>query len=241
MTPCRRIERVQECCTPVGPGQAVFEHAQNRRSVARYAPGVTAPTLVLLAAGMGSRFGGPKQIAPIGPGGSALIDYAAHDAVAAGFGRLVLIVRGEIIERGGEPHAEPLAGRPPAGVRPPGPRAVGGGGHRRRAGQAPGDGPRPRRRRPVPRRAVRRGQRRRPLRRLGLQAPGRPPRRGRRPRPRRLPPGQHAARRPAGQPGPVPGRPRRPPDRHRRRRRPRRRRRADLAADRRLRRRRPSS
>jgi nucleotidyltransferase-like protein len=47
---------------------------------------------------MGSRFGGPKQIAPIGPGGSALIDYAARDAMAAGFGRLVLIVRGEIIE-----------------------------------------------------------------------------------------------------------------------------------------------
>jgi hypothetical protein len=47
---------------------------------------------------MGSRFGGPKQIAPIGPGGSALIDYAARDAVAAGFGRLVLIVRGEIID-----------------------------------------------------------------------------------------------------------------------------------------------
>ena len=42
---------------------------------------------------MGSRFGGPKQLAPIGPGGSALIDYAARDAVAAGFGRLVLIVR----------------------------------------------------------------------------------------------------------------------------------------------------
>jgi hypothetical protein len=53
---------------------------------------------VLLAAGMGSRFGGPKQIAPIGPGGSALIDYAARDAVTAGFGRLVLIVRGEIVE-----------------------------------------------------------------------------------------------------------------------------------------------
>lgn len=61
-------------------------------------PGVTAPTLVLLAAGMGSRFGGPKQIAPIGPGGSALIDYAARDAMAAGFGRLVLIVRGEIAD-----------------------------------------------------------------------------------------------------------------------------------------------
>ena len=53
---------------------------------------------MLLAAGMGSRFGGPKQIAPIGPGGSALIDYAARDAVAAGFERLVLIVRGEIAD-----------------------------------------------------------------------------------------------------------------------------------------------
>ena len=59
---------------------------------------MTAPTLVLLAAGMGSRFGGPKQIAPIGPGGSAIIDYAARDAIAAGFGRLVLIIRGEIAE-----------------------------------------------------------------------------------------------------------------------------------------------
>jgi hypothetical protein len=59
---------------------------------------MTAPALVLLAAGLGSRFGGPKQIAPIGPGGSTLIDYTARDAVAAGFGRLVLIVRGEIVD-----------------------------------------------------------------------------------------------------------------------------------------------
>jgi hypothetical protein len=57
---------------------------------------MTAPALVVLAAGLGSRFGGPKQIAPIGPGGAALIDYTARDAVAAGFGRLVLVVRGEI-------------------------------------------------------------------------------------------------------------------------------------------------
>jgi hypothetical protein len=75
---------------------------------------VTAPTLVLLAAGMGSRFGGPKQIAPIGPGGSALIDYAARDGVAAGFGRLVLIVRGEIVDAV-ESHVERHW---PAGIRP---------------------------------------------------------------------------------------------------------------------------
>jgi MobA-like NTP transferase domain len=75
---------------------------------------VDRPTLVLLAAGMGSRFGGPKQIAPIGPGDSALIDYAARDAVAAGFGRLVLIVRGEIVDAV-EAH---VAARWPAGLRP---------------------------------------------------------------------------------------------------------------------------
>ena len=75
---------------------------------------MTAPTLVLLAAGMGSRFGGPKQIAPIGPGDTALIDYAAHDAVAAGFGRLVLIVRGEILDAV-QSH---VAGHWPADLRP---------------------------------------------------------------------------------------------------------------------------
>src|SRR5437660_6383654 len=77
-------------------------------------PAVADPTLVLLAAGMGSRFGGPKQIAAIGPGGSALIDYAARDAVAAGFGRLVLIVRSEIIE----PVERHVAAHWPAEIRP---------------------------------------------------------------------------------------------------------------------------
>jgi hypothetical protein len=53
------------------------------------------PTLVLLAAGMGSRYGGPKQIDPVGPGGATLIDYAAYDARGVGFDRLVLVVRSE--------------------------------------------------------------------------------------------------------------------------------------------------
>lgn len=57
-----------------------------------------APALVLLAAGLGSRFGGPKQLAPIGPAGDALIDYTARDALAAGFGKLVLVTRGEIVD-----------------------------------------------------------------------------------------------------------------------------------------------
>lgn len=54
------------------------------------------PTLLIMAAGIGSRFGGPKQIAPVGPSGEIIIDYSIHDALRAGFGRVVLIVRREI-------------------------------------------------------------------------------------------------------------------------------------------------
>jgi dTDP-glucose pyrophosphorylase len=53
------------------------------------------PTLVLLAAGVGSRYGGPKQIDPVGPGGTTLIDYAAYDARRVGFDRVVLVVGSE--------------------------------------------------------------------------------------------------------------------------------------------------
>ena len=53
-------------------------------------------TLVFMAAGFGSRFGGIKQIQPIGPGGEALMDYAAHDAIAAGFDRIIFIIRKDI-------------------------------------------------------------------------------------------------------------------------------------------------
>jgi len=50
-------------------------------------------TLVVLAAGVGSRYGGPKQIDRVGPGGATLVDYAAYDARRAGFERAVLVVR----------------------------------------------------------------------------------------------------------------------------------------------------
>ncbi len=54
------------------------------------------PSLVIMAAGLGSRFGGLKQLAPVGPHGEAILDYSASDAVAAGFDHVVLVVRSEI-------------------------------------------------------------------------------------------------------------------------------------------------
>jgi len=50
-------------------------------------------SLVILAAGVGSRYGGPKQIDRVGPGGATLLDYASFDAKRAGFDRVVLVVR----------------------------------------------------------------------------------------------------------------------------------------------------
>ncbi len=51
------------------------------------------PALLILAAGMGSRYGGLKQIDPVGPNGELIIDYSIHDAIAAGFGKLVFVIR----------------------------------------------------------------------------------------------------------------------------------------------------
>ena len=50
-------------------------------------------TLVVMAAGMGSRFGGLKQIAPIGKNGEILLDYSVYDAVKAGFDKVVFIIK----------------------------------------------------------------------------------------------------------------------------------------------------
>lgn len=54
------------------------------------------PTLLVLAAGMGSRYGGLKQIDPVGPHGETIIDYSIYDAMRAGFGRLVFVIRRDI-------------------------------------------------------------------------------------------------------------------------------------------------
>ena len=54
------------------------------------------PTLLVLAAGMGSRYGGVKQIDSVGKNGECLLDYAAYDAKTAGFGKVVYIIRKDI-------------------------------------------------------------------------------------------------------------------------------------------------
>lgn len=51
------------------------------------------PTLLILAAGMGSRYGGLKQLDPVGPSGETLLDYSIFDALRAGFGRVVFVIR----------------------------------------------------------------------------------------------------------------------------------------------------
>jgi len=57
------------------------------------------PTLLILAAGMGSRYGGLKLTEPVGPGGETIIDYSIYDARRAGFGRVVFVIRRDIEQR----------------------------------------------------------------------------------------------------------------------------------------------
>ncbi|MFZ4695356.1 MAG: nucleotidyltransferase family protein [Verrucomicrobiia bacterium] len=59
---------------------------------------MSTPTLVVMAAGMGSRYGGLKQIDPIGPNGEAILEYSVFDALRAGFGKVVFIIRKDIEE-----------------------------------------------------------------------------------------------------------------------------------------------
>jgi choline kinase len=51
------------------------------------------PTLLILAAGMGSRYGGLKQIEPVGPNGETILEYSVYDAIRAGFGKVVFVIR----------------------------------------------------------------------------------------------------------------------------------------------------
>lgn len=69
------------------------------------------PTLLILAAGMGSRFGGLKQVEPVGPNGEAIIDYTIFDAIRAGFGKVVFIIRESFADAFREKFDAKLAGK----------------------------------------------------------------------------------------------------------------------------------
>ena len=112
------------------------------------------PTLVGLAAGMGSRFGGPKQLEPLGPEGETMLDFSIHDALRAGFGRVVLVIQPvlhEAFERGVAARWRPrvdvvlvhqdLDALPPGVVRPAGRRKPWGTGHAVLAAAPAVDGP----------------------------------------------------------------------------------------------------
>jgi len=69
------------------------------------------PTLLVLAAGMGSRYGGLKQIDPMGPSGETILDYSVFDALRAGFGKVVFIIRPDFEQDFRERIAAKFAGR----------------------------------------------------------------------------------------------------------------------------------
>ncbi|MBE8713162.1 nucleotidyltransferase family protein [Sphingobacterium hungaricum] len=69
------------------------------------------PTLVILAAGMASRYGSLKQMDSFGPHGETIIDFSIYDAIRAGFGKVVFIIREEFLERMRDVFASKLDGR----------------------------------------------------------------------------------------------------------------------------------
>ncbi|WP_020600509.1 nucleotidyltransferase family protein [Spirosoma panaciterrae] len=69
------------------------------------------PTLLILAAGMGSRYGGIKQLDQFGPNGETIIDYSLFDAIRAGFGKVVFIIREELRQDFEEVFGAKLAGK----------------------------------------------------------------------------------------------------------------------------------
>jgi len=69
------------------------------------------PTLLVLAAGMGSRYGGNKQLDQVGPSGETIIDYSIYDAIRAGFGKIVFVIRRDIEEQVKERFVERLKGK----------------------------------------------------------------------------------------------------------------------------------
>jgi len=66
------------------------------------------PTLLILAAGVGSRYGGLKQLDRLGPSGETIIDYSVFDAIRAGFGKVVFVIRENFEKEFREAYVDPL-------------------------------------------------------------------------------------------------------------------------------------
>jgi hypothetical protein len=69
------------------------------------------PALLVLAAGMGSRYGGNKQLDEVGPSGETIIDYSIYDAIRSGFGKIVFVIRHDIEEQVKERFVAKLKGK----------------------------------------------------------------------------------------------------------------------------------
>lgn len=69
------------------------------------------PSLVVLAAGMGSRYGGNKQLDQVGPSGETIIDYSIYDAIRAGFGKIIFVIRHDIEDQVKERFVNRLKGK----------------------------------------------------------------------------------------------------------------------------------
>ncbi|MCB9251358.1 MAG: NTP transferase domain-containing protein [Flavobacteriales bacterium] len=72
---------------------------------------MTNPSLVILAAGMGSRYGGLKQLDQLGPAGETIIDYSIHDALEAGFKKIVFVIRKSFEKEFKEKISNKIAGK----------------------------------------------------------------------------------------------------------------------------------
>lgn len=85
------------CCTQavrlgLGVGQGLAQPSLAQSTIGA----MTGPTLVVMAAGLGSRYGGLKQLDPAGPGGETILEYSVFDALRAGFARVVILLRRDI-------------------------------------------------------------------------------------------------------------------------------------------------
>lgn len=69
------------------------------------------PSLLVLAAGMGTRYGGNKQLDEVGPSGETIIDYSIYDAIRAGFGKIVFVIRRDIEDQVKDRFVERLKGK----------------------------------------------------------------------------------------------------------------------------------